>query len=64
MDLKHILQGLKSEIGEVPKITIEDFENWGKTQKPGKVLTTTPTSTEQVQRVIKAARKKNLKVQY
>ncbi len=61
MDLEGTLKNLKSEVGSTPEIKLEKFQNWGRTQK-AELLITTPTAVEEVQSVIKAAKKLKLKV--
>ena len=56
------LSTLQSELGDSPVFSIIDFENWGKTQAPGKVFKVKPTTVEEVQKVVKVAAKFNLKV--
>lgn len=58
------LTALQVEVGNSPKFTVTRFENWGKTQKPGLVFNVKPTTVEEVQKVIKAAGKYNLKVTF
>ena len=60
--LKATLKSLQADVGSTPEITIGKFTNWGQTVKLGKVFKTKPTSAEEVQRVVKAAGKRNLQV--
>ena len=53
---------LQHEVGDSPVFKISNFENWGKTQTPRKVFKATPTTVEEVQKVVKAAAKLKLKV--
>lgn len=60
--LRDTLNKLRTEVGKHPTINLsKKFENWGKTQK-AELLVTRPETVEQVQSVIKAAKKINLKV--
>ena len=57
------LSTLQEDVGEdSPAFSIINFENWGKTQEPRKVFKAAPTTVEEVQKVIKVAAKRNLKV--
>ena len=56
------LSTLQEEIGRSPVLSISDFENWGKTQASRKVLKVTPTTVEEVQKIVITAANHNLKV--
>lgn len=57
-----IFKDLKAELGNNPTIKLQKFQNWGKTQVKKDLFVTKPERIEQVQRVIIAAKKRNLKV--
>ena len=55
-------RSLQADIGESPVVHIESFTNWGLNQKRDQVLAVRPTCLEEVQAVIRAARKHRLRV--
>ena len=58
------LSALQEQVGDSPLFSIINFTNWGKTQAPGKVFKITPTTVEEVTKIVHAAAKFNLKVNY
>ncbi|KAL3888026.1 hypothetical protein ACJMK2_000409 [Sinanodonta woodiana] len=55
------IKDLQKAIGPDPTITIENFENWGKTQR-ARVLATHPETLNQLKKLISTAREMGLKV--
>ena len=55
------MKKLQDRIGGSPKLEIEKFENWGKTQR-AKVISCYPTTKDEMQQVVKAAAAENVKV--
>lgn len=56
------LIALQKEVGDSPKFSIIKCENWGQSRKTQLVFTVKPTTVEEVQIVVRAARRCNLKV--
>ena len=50
-------QHLQWEIGPRPRVKLEDFQNWATSRKTAGVFKVTPRSLEEIQAVVKAAKK-------
>ena len=60
--MEDTLKKLQKSIGDVkPALTLYKFKNWGGTQE-AEVILATPTKVEDVQKIVGAARKQNLRV--
>ena len=55
------MRRIQERIGHSPKLEIEEFENWAGTYNAD-VISCSPTSKEEIQKVIEAAREERVKL--
>ena len=57
INIEKRLQLLQDEVGNKPKLEVDEFENWATTRKIQKLICCSPETLEEVQGLVRAAKK-------
>ena len=60
-EMEEVMRRIQERIGHSPKLEIEEFENWAGTYNAD-VISCSPTSKEEIQKVIEAAKEEGVKL--